>query len=122
MTKGTLDSENGWVLPTSGTLNVLVVYAEIDYLHDTLDPNLNGTSQWPVCDLSVWANDRFDTPEPPDPQGSPPRYYRQAASRNLNVMDISLVSFHTNPVSMDKPMYSYLRKKLLDPEMSFSHL
>ncbi len=67
-------SENGYVLPASGTLRVLVVFAEIEYADPNYDPNLMGTSSWPVNNLPVWADDLFDVNPSTNPQGLLTKY------------------------------------------------
>src|SRR5690554_1149099 len=95
--KGTANSENGWILPASGTLKVLVVFAEIDYTVGS-DPVPSGTSGWPVGDLPIWADDLFDTAVLPNPHGLISKYYRQASSGNFNVIGDYLVSPFNNGV------------------------
>lgn len=75
-------SKNGLYLPVSGTLRILVVYAEIDYDVGS-DPNLEGYPEWPVGQLPVWANDIFDHEDPAgQPAGLLTRYYYEASFGN----------------------------------------
>ena len=120
-TKGTPDSEHGWVLPASGTLKVPVVLAKIHYFYG-IYPVSNGTSGWFTCDLPLWANDLFDSSVPPNPQGLISRYYRQSYSENLNSMDSGLWSTHPDIDFMDGSCPFAIAIKSLDPEISFSHL
>lgn len=88
-------SENGWILPSSGTLRVLFVFAEIDYDTGT-DPNPNSTDGWTVHQLPNWAGDLFD-PTTPSGQatGEVTRYFQEASSEKYFVLGDYLVKPNT---------------------------
>lgn len=111
MPKGTPDGKNGCVPSVTGTLKDPVVFAEINSTYG-MDPVPNVTPGWLMDDCPVWANDLFETSGPPNPHGLIPKFYRQASSGNLNVMDICLVSFHPNPAAMDGSYVFVLAKKI----------
>jgi len=61
------DSEKGWILPTQGTLRVLMVFVEID--HD-VDPSVDdfpqGHKNWKVNQLPEYKDDIFNAFEGED--------------------------------------------------------
>lgn len=98
---GVYASSNGWYLPTSGTLRILVVLIEQD--------GAAGSTEWPAHSLPVWVNN-------PDPNinlfdhnvpsgvatGLLTRYFQDASSGHLNVVADYLLApnnggiFHTS--------------------------
>lgn len=68
-------SWNGWYLPTSGTLRILVVLAEVD--------GVAGSLEWPAHELPVWVNNPnlFDWDVPNGTAtGLLTRYFQDASS------------------------------------------
>ena len=86
------ESKNGWHLPANGTLRVLFVFVEIEY-DVGIDPNPNGTNEWPVNALPVWANNFLD-PQIPTGQsnGLLTQYYQEASFGNYNLIGDYLVA------------------------------
>lgn len=78
--KAQINSENGWVLPATGTIRILLVFAEID------DPSDPGTSEWPDGQLPKWVNGFLDLIVSFNPQGELTKYFYQASSGNLNIV------------------------------------
>ena len=99
-------SKNGWHLPANGTVRVLFVFVEIDY--DTgIDPNPNGTNEWPVNALPVWANNFLD-PQIPTGQsnGLLTQYYREASLGNYNLIGDYLIAPDNGGVFMILKSYA----------------
>lgn len=94
----TVDSKNGWVMPTSGTIRVLFVFAEVEYdLNPTYDPSPNGTTQWPKGQLPTWKNLFADPTITPNPQGYFTKYFKKASFGNLNVLgDVLIIPLNPN--------------------------
>ncbi|MBP7316251.1 MAG: T9SS type A sorting domain-containing protein [Chitinophagaceae bacterium] len=85
-------SKNGWHLPANGTLRILFVFIEIDYDAGT-DPNPNGTDEWPVNALPVWADNLLDPWIPTgQPNGLLTQYYQEASLGNYNLIGDYLVA------------------------------
>lgn len=92
------ESKNGWFISPIGTLRVLLVFVEIDYDVGT-DPNLNGTDEWPVGELPIWADDILDHEDPAgQPEGLLTRYYYEASSGNCILLGDYLVAPTNNGV------------------------
>lgn len=82
-----IESKNGWVLPTSGELRVLVIYIEIDYdLHPGNDPIPAGTSVWPVGQLPNYKDNLFDVNWTGSPQRLMTRYYDECSFGSLIIL------------------------------------
>jgi len=85
-------SKNGWVLPANGTLRILFVFVEIDYDTGT-DPNPNGTDEWPIHSIPVWAGNLLDPQVPTgQPNGLLTQYYQEASFGNYNLIGDYLVA------------------------------
>ncbi|NNF01503.1 MAG: hypothetical protein HKN22_02365, partial [Bacteroidia bacterium] len=72
------ESKNGKSLPVSGTIRVLLVYAEIDYdVNQSINPDVspNGSEGWPKGQLPVWKDDMFDPYPSNTPTGSLTKYF-----------------------------------------------
>jgi hypothetical protein len=91
-TKELYASKNGWHLPANGTLRILFVFIEIDY-DIGIDPNPNGTDEWPIHSIPVWADNLLD-PEVPtgQPNGLLTQYYQEASFGNYNLIGDYLVA------------------------------
>lgn len=88
---GSYESKNGWYLPASGTIRLLVVFAEIDYDTGT-DPNPNNQDEWNVGELPSWADDFLDYNIPSgQAQGMITRYFQEASFGAYNVIGDYLV-------------------------------
>lgn len=79
------ESRNGWYLPTSGTLRILLVLVEVD--------NVAGTTDWPAHQLPFWVNNPdpnlnlFDWNVPSGTAtGLLTRYFQDASSGHFNVV------------------------------------
>ena len=104
--KNFMQVKNGWHLPANGTVRVLFVFVEIDY--DTgIDPNPNGTNEWPVNALPVWANNFLD-PQIPTGQsnGLLTQYYREASLGNYNLIGDYLIAPDNGGVFMILKSYA----------------
>ena len=89
---GTYESKNGYYLPVTGTIRLLVVFAQIEYDTGT-DPNPNNQSEWNVGELPLWADDLFDANAPTGPaQGSVTRYFQEASFGSYNILGDYLVT------------------------------
>lgn len=89
----TYDSRYGCVFSPSGTLRVLIVFAEIEYdLHPNMDPNSNNNTTWPKGGYPIWCDQLFDN-EITNNQccGSVTKYYREASFNNYTVLGDYLI-------------------------------
>ncbi|NEN24815.1 T9SS type A sorting domain-containing protein [Cryomorpha ignava] len=84
--RGLKDSENGWYLPASGTIKILIVFAEAQYSPSSLDPDYTGSPNWPVNNIPTWASKLVDKTVLPSPQGVLTRYFKEASSGQLNII------------------------------------
>jgi len=88
------ESRNGWYLPTSGTLRILVVLLEVDHADPNNDPTgPNGSAEWPAHQLPIWANNPdpeinlFDAHVPTGAAtGLVTRYFQQASSGQFTLL------------------------------------
>jgi hypothetical protein len=73
------ESKNGWILPASGTIRILLVFIEINYDVGN-DPVPGTTTGWPKGHLPTWKDDVVD-PFPPSgtPSGKLTRYFSEAS-------------------------------------------
>ena len=82
-------SLNGKSLPASGTLRVLIIFAEIEYdLNpnlDPLDPN-TGTKGWPKGELPVWKDDMFDPFPLDNPKARMTKFFSECSFGNLKIL------------------------------------
>ena len=85
--KGFYESRNGFKLPASGVIRVLIVFAEYEYANGGDPTAANGTAGWPAHNLPTWANDLADA-NPPlgDATGVLTRYYQMPSSGNYTVL------------------------------------
>jgi len=69
-------SENGWYLNPSGTIRILVIYAEIEYdKNPKRDPQPNGSDHWKKGQLPTWKDNVFDPQPSKLPTAMVSRYY-----------------------------------------------
>ena len=81
------ESKNGVTLSPSGTIRVLVVFAEMQYdVTPSLDPYPNGTESWQVGKFPRWADSLFDNQVLPNPIGSVTKYFKEASLGALDVI------------------------------------
>jgi hypothetical protein len=81
------ESRNGFKLPASGVIRVLIVFAEYDYLNGGDPTPEEGTVGWPAHSLPTWANEIADANLPPgNASGVLTRYYQMASSGNYTVL------------------------------------
>lgn len=93
---GIYESKNGYHLPATGTIRLLIVFAQIEYDTGT-DPNPNNQDEWNVGQLPTWADDLFN-PHIPVGQASGmiTRYYQEASFGSFNVIGDYLVKSPSN--------------------------
>lgn len=97
---GVIDSQNGWLLPTNGTLRVLFIYVEIDYDQiPSLDPMPNGATNWQKNQLPTWKNDFVDA-SVSNPQGYLTKYFLESSFGSFSVIGDYLV----DPSNPSKPV------------------
>ena len=96
--RGVSNSENGYYLPTSGTIKLLIIFAEIQYSNSNFDPEPNGSVNWSIGALPSWADDLVDKTPLSTPQGILTKYYKQASSGNLTVLGDYLLAPTNNGV------------------------
>jgi hypothetical protein len=82
--KAMMHNHNGWYLPASGTLSVLIVFCEAG--------NQSPSANWPVGQLPLWANQLLDVAPSGNPQGLLTKYFYEASLGQLNVVGDYLVS------------------------------
>jgi len=88
---GMYESKNGYHLPVTGLIRLLVVFAQIEYDIGT-DPNPNNQDEWNVGELPTWADDLFDVNLPTgQAQGLVTRYFQEASFGTYNVLGDYLV-------------------------------
>jgi hypothetical protein len=88
-------SENGQTLPANGHIEILLIYAEIDYTSGQ-DPNPSGNQLWGAGQLPTWKDDLLDVTFQTNPQGALSRYFHDASSGNLKVTGDYLVAPSNN--------------------------
>jgi hypothetical protein len=88
---GTYESKYGYRLPVTGTIRLLIVFAQIEYDTGT-DPNPNNQEEWKVGELPTWVDELFD-PNIPIGQanGIVTRYFQEASFGSYNVLGDYLV-------------------------------
>lgn len=93
---GIYESKNGYHLPATGTIRLLVVFAQIEYDTGT-DPNPNNQDEWNVGELPTWADDLFNPNLPlGQASGMITRYYQEALFGSFNVLGDYLVKSPSN--------------------------
>ncbi len=81
------ESKNGFKLPSSGVIRILIVFAEFNYLNSGDPTPEAGTSGWPSHSLPSWADEITDANLPADiAEGVMTRYYQMASSGNYTVL------------------------------------
>ena len=79
------ETKNGYFLPGSGTIRVLVAFVEVNY--DNMPDPYTPSAEWPVDTLPVWANNLFDPTTPVGlGNGDVTRFFQQASRGNLLVL------------------------------------
>jgi len=74
----------------------LVIYGQVLYTPDSLDPNAGDNLEWPLGNLPSWKDDLLDVNPSTNPQGTLSKYFYQASSGNLQVVGDYLVSSINN--------------------------
>ena len=81
------ESRNGFKLPSTGVIRLLIVFAEYDYLNGGDPTPAEGTSGWPAHSLPTWADDLTDVhASTGNAKGVITRYYQMASSGNYTVL------------------------------------
>lgn len=82
-----ISAKNGWFLPTSGALRVLVIFAEIDYdVHPEKDPLPGGSDVWKKGALPEYKDSLFDPFWNPEPHAAMTAYYAECSFGKLMVL------------------------------------
>ncbi|MEM9050726.1 MAG: hypothetical protein AAGC47_01635 [Bacteroidota bacterium] len=80
-------SENGWILPTKGTVRVYVVFVEIDYdIAKSQDKYPDGTKGWRRGELPSYKDEMFNTFSGEDSLKYMSKYYQECSFGNLEVL------------------------------------
>jgi len=81
------ESRNGFKLPSSGVIRLLIVFAEYDYTNGGDPTPAAGTSGWPAHSLPAWADSLTDVEIPCGiATGVMTKYYQMASSGNYAVL------------------------------------
>jgi hypothetical protein len=84
---GQQDSRNGWVLPTEGTIRVLMVFVEIEYDENpSNDAYPNGHENWRVNELPEFRDDIFNVYQGEDSLKLLTQYYDETSFGQLQVL------------------------------------
>ena len=87
LTFGQVESRNGWVLPTEGTVRILMVFVEID--HD-VDPSVDafpkGSAAWKVNRLPEYRDDIVNVYEGEDSLMLLTQYYDETSFGELTIL------------------------------------
>jgi len=84
---GQVNSENGWVLPTRGTVRVLMVFVEVEHDLDTsVDDFPDGHKNWEVNELPEYKDNIFNVFEGEDSLKALTRYYSECSFGELTVL------------------------------------
>jgi len=87
-------SKNGWFLPSSGVIRILVVFAEIEYANPEDNPNKDQNDEWPPHELPKWANELGNPfiPESVEQAVGLTQYFLHASSGKLIILTDYLVN------------------------------
>lgn len=86
-TYGQSKSDNGWVLPTEGTIRILTVFVEIDHDKDpSVDDYPKGHENWKVNQLPEYKDDLFNVFEGEDSLKTLTRYYSECSFGELMIL------------------------------------
>ncbi len=84
---GQENSENGWVLPTRGTVRVLMVFVEVDHDEDpSADAYPRGHENWKVNELPEYKDEIFNVFDEEDSLRALTRYYSECSFGELTVL------------------------------------
>ncbi len=87
------ESRNGFKLPSSGVIRVLIVFAEYEYLNGGDPTPPTGYAGWPAHSTPSWANELTDVNTPTGiATGVMTRYYQMASSGNYTVLGDYLIA------------------------------
>ena len=81
------ESRNGFKLPSTGVIRILIVFAEYDYVNGGDPTPSEGTTGWPAHELPAWADNLTDVHSPTgNATGVLTKYYQMASSGNYTVL------------------------------------
>lgn len=81
------ESKNGWVLPTEGTIRVLMVFVEVDHDEDpSIDDYPKGHKVWDVNELPAYKDRVFNVFEGEDSLKRLTKYYSECSFGKLTVL------------------------------------
>ncbi|MFT6354686.1 MAG: hypothetical protein ACJAXD_001676, partial [Cryomorphaceae bacterium] len=81
------NSENGWVLPTQGTVRILMVFVEVDHDKDpSVDDYPKGHKNWKVNQMPEYKDDLFNVFEGEDSLKTLTQYYSECSFGGLTVL------------------------------------
>ena len=87
------ESRNGFKLPSSGVMRVLIVFSEYDYVNGGDPTPSTGTAGWPAHSLPTWADSLTDANlSTGNANGVITKYYQMASSGNYSVLGDYLLS------------------------------
>lgn len=102
------DSRNGKTLPASGSIRVLVIFAEINYdVHPQTDPVKARSVLWPVGSLPVWKDSLFDPYPASSYIGHLSLFYKESSFGQLAVLGDYIPKLITINESEVKHISSY---------------
>ena len=82
-----LKAENGWYLPTKGTLRVLVIFAEIEHdVHPEKEPFPEGSDYWKPHQLPEFKDDLFEPIWTDNPKAMLTNYYAECSFNQFKVL------------------------------------
>jgi len=96
---GGQDSRNGYVLPVSGHIHILVIYAEVNYENGN-DPSPDGTSFWKKGKLPKWKDELFDPHPSFNPKSIVSSFFYEASFGNYIVTG----DYFINPDDPEAPI------------------
>jgi hypothetical protein len=94
------DSRNGYILPVSGHIRILVVFAEVIYDTGTDPCPPGGTKEWPAGNLPQWKDLLFDPYPSQNPNGKVSAFFHEASFGGYQVTGDYLI----NPDNPEKPV------------------
>lgn len=78
-----INTENGWILPTHGTIRVFVIFAEVEY---DQNPNLQSFEAWPKGEFPENFTDLFSPTMETYPNGKMTRFFDESSFGTYRVM------------------------------------
>jgi hypothetical protein len=102
------DSRNGYILPVSGHLHILVIFAEVIYDTDTDPCPPEGTNGWRAGQLPSWKDELFDPFPSSAPKGIVSTFFHESSFGNYIVTGDYLI----NPLHPEKPVQILASQKV----------